>query len=400
MRELDDQLRALARSIDEHVAPLDVDEILRAETLVTLRRRSRLRRTIALVLVAALAGTAAVAGVLVLRPDDGAPRVNISAPTTGTVARSTPRTRPCILRHASGDLYSLAQPVSIALPGGHAIPIVPGNPITMPNSVTLDSDGSTYPGQASNAASLLWGAATKGGPFLGLDRIAIGKVITLRQTTRGPDGFDCVQHWRTVRISGPSLKPWTERTLLRLVGFMPHGAAGPTVQFYVDAVPAVTTSAPTVSAPGSCTSTQLLLSLARYVGSVMNQPAAYFDLTNRSTTACTLTGYPKLTLFDTSGQLISTGIGNGNAYQLNDPGPHQVTVQPHQSVYFGFGWSRQNPNGDGKGCVYVARARVLVPNSDQSLTAAAPLNSAPFCPQSGGSVTAIAARMAFTITTP
>jgi hypothetical protein len=48
----------------------------------------------------------------------------------------------------------------------------------------------------------------------------------------------CIQRWRIVRIFGPPVAPWTERTLLRLVGFTPHGQAGPTVKSYVDAVPA------------------------------------------------------------------------------------------------------------------------------------------------------------------
>ena len=64
----------------------------------------------------------------------------------------------------------------------------------------------------------------------------------------------------------------------------------------------------------------------------MNQPAAYFALTDRSPQACTLRGYPQVTLYDTSGRLISTDIGDGNAYQFNDPGAHTVVVQSARSV--------------------------------------------------------------------
>jgi hypothetical protein len=240
MPGLDDQLRALARHLDEHVAPVDLDEILGADTAAQLRRSgSRRRLRIAPVAVTAVILAVAIAGVLTVRASDSSPHIRISAPTTATAPSTTPRTQPCILQHAPGDLYSLAQPTTITPPTGHAIPIVPGNPITRPQSVTLDSDGSTSPGQASNAASLLWGASTPSGPFSGLDHLALGQLITLRQTLRtAAAGSECIQHWRIVRIFTPPVKPWTETTLLRLVGFTPHGQAGPTVQFYVDAVPA------------------------------------------------------------------------------------------------------------------------------------------------------------------
>jgi hypothetical protein len=154
--------------------------------------------------------------------------------------RSNPdrRTQSCVFQHEPGDLYALAQPATITLPDGHAVPIVPGNPITQPQSVTLDSDGSTYPGQASTAASLLWGAATDGGPFSGLDAAAVGDTITLHQAASAASPVDCTQQWRIVRIFTPPVAPWSEPTLLRLVGFAPQGASGPNVQFYVDAVPA------------------------------------------------------------------------------------------------------------------------------------------------------------------
>jgi hypothetical protein len=156
------------------------------------------------------------------------------------------------------------------------------------------------------------------------------------------------------------------------------------------------------SAPpaGTCRAKQLALTLSRYVGSVMQQPAAFFALTNTSARTCTLRGYPQLRLYDTSGQSISTTIRDSNAYQFNDPGPHTVSVRPHRRVYFGFGWVRMEPDGSAKGCVYISRVHLLVPGGDEWLTAAASLNDAWFCPQSGGQVSAIAARTAFTITAP
>jgi hypothetical protein len=132
----------------------------------------------------------------------------------------------------------LAQPAIITLPEGEPIPIVPGNPVTRPQGVTLDSEGSAYPGQPGVAAPGLFGAATPGGPFSGLDHAAVGDEFTLEQHLTGNGGaFDCVQHWRIVRIS-PTDEPWTGPTDLRLIGFAPQGAAGPDLQFWVDAHPA------------------------------------------------------------------------------------------------------------------------------------------------------------------
>jgi hypothetical protein len=165
------------------------------------------------------------------------------------------------------------------------------------------------------------------------------------------------------------------------------------------APPAPTTTS-TVPTLGACTSAQLDLTLDRDLGSLMAQPGAFFRLKNTSAMACTLDGYPMLALYDASGHLIPTAIRHGNAYQINDPGPHRVTVRPDQSAYFGFGWSDVNqPSGrTNKGCVSIARVSVVVPNAQDSLTTAARLQSL-LCP--GGSlVSAIAARDAFTIASP
>ncbi len=154
-----------------------------------------------------------------------------------------------------------------------------------------------------------------------------------------------------------------------------------------------TTTAPPL---GSCTSAQLHLRLTRELQSVMQQPAAFFSLTNLSVTPCTIDGYPTLTLFDASGRSIPADIRHDRAYQINDPGSRRVVVQSGGTVYFGFGWTDANQadNGSTKGCVTIARVGVLVPGSHTALTAAAHLNSV-FCP-TYGAVTAIAPRNAFT----
>jgi len=167
-----------------------------------------------------------------------------------------------------------------------------------------------------------------------------------------------------------------------------------------------TSSAPPVTAPATtvpvahvCTATELQLSLARDLGSLMQQPAAFFALTNRSHASCTVAGYPTLSLYDAADRPISLVIRHGGAYQLNDPGPLTATVQPGDSAYFGFGWVDVNvPDGNTNGCVSITRVRVLLPNIKVSLKAAARLSSL-VCPSSG-SVTAIAPRARFTVGMP
>jgi Protein of unknown function (DUF4232) len=157
--------------------------------------------------------------------------------------------------------------------------------------------------------------------------------------------------------------------------------------------PTTTTSSPS---PVPCTSAQLRVFLARDLGSTMQQPGAYFGLTNRSSTPCTVDGYPTLTLYDASGRMISADMIHSSSYQIFiDPGAHRVVVERGATVYFGFGWTdaNQTDGGSQKGCVSIASVRVLVPGTSRSLGAAAPLRSV-FCPP-GGEVTAIAPRAAF-----
>jgi len=128
------------------------------------------------------------------------------------------------------------------LPSGETFVIRPGSPISAPNDVTLDGDGSA-PGTVRDptvvggqaASSLLWGAATPNGPFAALNHIAIGSTITLDQT----QPRRCTQRWRVVSILSPDAqdrKP-SPPPSLTLVGFQPTKGGGPNVMFDVDAVP-------------------------------------------------------------------------------------------------------------------------------------------------------------------
>jgi hypothetical protein len=159
--------------------------------------------------------------------------------------------------------------------------------------------------------------------------------------------------------------------------------------------PPTTTTTTTAPPLGPCTSADLHLALTRELQSVMQQPAAFFSLTNTSATACTIEGYPTLGIFDASGSLIPALVQYGSAYQINDPGSRRVVVQPGASVYFGFGWVNVNEadGGSTKGCLSIESVTALVPGTRTNLRTAAHLKSV-FCPTSEA-VTAIAPRAAF-----
>ncbi|MDQ1460836.1 MAG: hypothetical protein QOI08_2320, partial [Actinomycetota bacterium] len=177
---------------------------------------------------------------------------------------------------------------------------------------------------------------------------------------------------------------------------VPSTASTPTTT-----IPTTTTSSTSAPPPSTarCTPGQIQFALDRDLGSTMQQPAAFFSLKNTSSSKCTLNGYPNFEVLDASGNRIPLTLSDGNTYQINDPVPHEVVVDPGGVVYFGFGWLASNPpNGNHVGCVQSASARARLPGSDVPLRAPAQL-ATPIC-ATGGSVTAIAERGAFTIATP
>ncbi len=154
------------------------------------------------------------------------------------------------------------------------------------------------------------------------------------------------------------------------------------------------------AAAPSCQPGQLGFALARDLGSLMQQPAAYFRFTNTSARTCSLYGYPGFELVDSSGQVISLHVRHGSSYQIIDPGPQLATLPPGATAYFGFGWVDVNqPTGTTAGCVTAAAARAIPPGTDQQLDAVSHLSSL-VCPDMGGELTAVAPGPAFTPSTP
>ena len=154
------------------------------------------------------------------------------------------------------------------------------------------------------------------------------------------------------------------------------------------------------AAAPSCQPGQLSFALARDLGSLMQQPAAYFRFTSRSAQACSLYGYPGFELVDSSGQVISLRVRHGLSYQILDPGPQLVTLPPGATAYFGFGWADVNqPAGTSAGCVTAVAARAMPPGTYQQLGAVSHLSSL-VCAKMGGELTAVAPGPAFTPSTP
>ncbi len=166
---------------------------------------------------------------------------NDSGYTRAALHGTTVMRMPCLFQHT--NLTTLRQPISITLPGEPPAAIVPGNPLTRPDAVTLDGDGSTDPGNlgyAQGASTLLWGALNTEfdphSPFVGLRSIKPGQIVTIAQ--RGSPS--CVQHWRVTAVMGPALFQHSRTAgpplQLVLTGFSPDATRSP--EIYATAVPA------------------------------------------------------------------------------------------------------------------------------------------------------------------
>jgi hypothetical protein len=196
--------------------------------------------------LAAVSAAGLVAIVIVISRSDGGTEPTAAQPAHSSPVTTSRRVVPttltspasagatsslCELQRDPADFYALEEPVTITLPSGASMPIVPGNRLTAPEGITLDGDGAP-PGEQGTGASLLWGRATDGGPFAGLQNTSPGDVVTLHQAAP----IECTQRWRVVQVVASQELLTPTRPVLRLVGFAPN-AAGPDAPFYVEAVP-------------------------------------------------------------------------------------------------------------------------------------------------------------------
>jgi hypothetical protein len=186
----------------------------------------------------------------------------------------------------------------------------------------------------------------------------------------------------------------------RREGTPPKDEASPATTATTTTTPVTSAYTTTVAPIRTCTSSQLHLAFDKDLGSLMQQPGAYFELTNVSSTMCTLDGYPRVQLRDAAGVPVSSHQLDGSSYQIVDPGPQRVTVVPNATVYFGIGWAdvNQATGGNEQGCLSIGSLSVVVAGATRALDAPARLGEL-YCPP-GTSVSAIAPKGAFSPSSP
>jgi hypothetical protein len=153
------------------------------------------------------------------------------------------------------------------------------------------------------------------------------------------------------------------------------------------------TSTVPVSVGAKCRPSQLRLAMTRDLPSLMQQPAAYFSFTNISGRACTLLGYPGFELLDSHEKPIPLTIHRSGAYQIDDPGPQPVSLEPGGVAYFGFGWTIVNESNSSAECPRAREARAIPPDTTTQLRTNVIFQD-DVCPPNG-IVTAIGTRDSF-----
>jgi hypothetical protein len=180
--------------------------------------------------------------------------------------------------------------------------------------------------------------------------------------------------------------------------------SAPTTTATIPSTTATTMGAPAVGpAAAGCRSDQLRLTLDRALPGASNQAAAYFQLMNVSGTTCTLDGYPGFAIVDASGSVEDVTVTQGSSYEIDDPGPHVVTLAPGQAAYFGVGWAVFDMvDSTSQGCVDTFEVASVPPHASSALRTTAGLHD--ICPEGGGlpkvTVTAVAPKSAFTVSSP
>jgi hypothetical protein len=152
---------------------------------------------------------------------------------------------------------------------------------------------------------------------------------------------------RTVAVAVPVVLVGLVAFTLRPGGYLRNDLDVATVQ----GSPTVSTSAP--SAPSASPSSpeavepcrgRDLTATAYATGQEMNQPFTTVLLTNDGPAACTLDGYPELTLFRTNPRLpvgesppVTVTVTHGSIYQVQDPGAARIEVPVHGHAWFSLG---------------------------------------------------------------
>ncbi|CAN5134776.1 hypothetical protein BH09PSE1_BH09PSE1_16310 [soil metagenome] len=125
-----------------------------------------------------------------------------------------------------------------------------------------------------------------------------------------------------------------------------------------------------IPAVAPCRSQQLKLS-ADGGDAGMGHRVAILGVQNTGTQACSLTGYPGVTLLDPQGRSL-TAIRteqNASSYLSSGPGPSPVTVAPQAKAYFDIAWTVVPNEGAGERvCPTAATIRFTAPGDAAAVT--------------------------------
>jgi uncharacterized cupredoxin-like copper-binding protein len=130
---------------------------------------------------------------------------------------------------------------------------------------------------------------------------------------------------------------------------------------------AATTTTTAKSGPGRCRSADLAAELVpRSYGVALGNEEFRVQLSNTSTTTCTLFGYPGLQLLSAKGKPISTEVHRGSSYLVRPETPETVTLRPGQVASFVVSFEDQTgfPNTT---CPVAPTMEVTPPNDYHSL---------------------------------
>ena len=83
-----------------------------------------------------------------------------------------------------------------------------------------------------------------------------------------------------------------------------------------------------------CTGQQLRLRLGDLVSEKTEQSSIMFVLTNESSSACTLVGYPAVTVRDAAGRRLGFRVSRSGDQMVTSAAPRPVVLQPRRSGYF------------------------------------------------------------------
>ena len=127
---------------------------------------------------------------------------------------------------------------------------------------------------------------------------------------------------------------------------------------------------PPVDAP--CKGPQLKLS-ADGGDAGMGHRVTIIGVQNLGTQACSLTGYPAVTLQDARGQTLTTvrSEQNSGSYLRTGQAPASVTLQPQAKAFFDVAWNVVPNEGQGETvCPTAARIRAIAPGDTSPVTLA------------------------------